>query len=322
MANNTPKTICIFGGTGFLGRHIVQDLARLGYRIKIATRIPESAYFLKPYGDVGQIAPIQCGYDEASVTRAIQGSDVVINLVGILFEKGKSKFKKIHTDYPAMIAKICADKKVNQFIHISALGVDKSLSKYGKSKLAGEAAVLSAYPKATILRPSIVFGPDDGFFNMFAKMSTIAPALPLIGGGTTKFQPVFVGDIAQSIANLIASKLPNNEKSQGKIYELGGPDIETFKELLERLSETTGRKRALISIPMPIAKVQAAFMSLAPKPILTMDQVVSLKTDNIVQEGALTLQDLGVEATAMETILPTYLACYRRGGPFGDNKAA
>lgn len=322
MANNAPKTICIFGGTGFLGRHIVQDLARQGCRIKIATRIPESAYFLKPYGDVGQIAPIQCGYDEASITQAIQGSDVVINLVGILFEKGKVKFKKIHTDYPALIAKICNDQKIGQFIHVSALGVDKSISKYGKSKLAGEQAVLSAYPKATILRPSIVFGPDDGFFNMFAKMSIITPALPLIGGGTTKFQPVFVGDIAKGMVSLVTNKLPNNEKAQGKIYELGGPDVETFKELLERLAEATGRKRALVSIPMPIAKVQAAFMGLMPKPMLTIDQVKSLKTDNVVQDGALTLHDLGVKPTAMETILPTYLACYRRGGPFGDNKAA
>lgn len=318
----SPKTACIFGGTGFLGRHIVQDLARLGYRLKIVTRIPESAYFLKPYGDVGQIVPFQSSYDEEGIQKAIEGCDVVINLVGILFEKGKFKFQRVHTELPEVIAKACADKKIARFIHVSALGVDKAESKYAKSKLAGEEAVLKAYPNVTILRPSIVFGPDDGFFNMFAKMSIIAPALPLIGGGTTKFQPVFVGDIAESICNILQGKLPKGEKPEGQIYELGGPDVETFKQLLERLGEETGRKRALVSIPLPIAKVQAAFLSLAPKPLLTIDQVRSLKTDNVLSEGAKTLFDLGVEPTSMDTILPTYLACYRRGGPFGDKKSA
>jgi len=316
------KIVCIFGGTGFLGRHITQDLARLGYRIKIATRIPESAYFLKPYGDVGQIVPVQCGYSDDDIAGVIKGCDLVINLVGILFEKGKSRFHKVHTALPETIAKACAAQSVAQFIHVSALGVDKSQSKYGASKLAGEKAVLDAFPKATILRPSIVFGPDDSFFNMFAQLSTFLPALPLIGGGKTKFQPVYVGDIAQSIANIAENKMAKGVKAQGQIFELGGPDVESFKELFERLLDETGRKRALVTLPYPIAKVQAFFMGLAPKPMLTVDQVKSLKTDNVVSEGALTLKDLGVEASTMDSILPSYLAAYKRGGPFGDKKSA
>ena len=307
---------------GFLGRHIIQDLARLGYRIKVATRIPESAYFLKPYGDVGQIVPVQCSYDDEGIASAIEGSDTVINLVGILFEKGKRKFQKIHAELPETIAKICSDKKIEQFIHVSALGADSGQSKYAKSKLAGEEALLKAFPAATILRPSVVFGPDDNFFNMFAKLSLFLPALPLIGGGQTKFQPVYVGDISEAITNIVQEKLPRGQDPKGQIYECGGPDILTFKEIYQKLLEETGRSRLLLPLPWGVAKMQAAFMGLAPKPVLTIDQVRSLKTDNVVQEDALTLDDLGVEATSMDIILPTYLACYRRGGPFGDKKAA
>lgn len=317
--NMKKQTICIFGGTGFLGQSITRELAQTGARIKIATRIPESAYDLKVSGDVGQIVPVMCNYNnDESVTAAIQGCDVVINLIGILFEKGKSKFKKAHVEIPTKIAQSCTDQKVKKFIHVSALGIDESQSKYAKSKLLGEEQIKSAFPDVTILRPSVVFGPEDGFFNMFAKLTSILPALPLIGGGKTKFQPVFVGDIADAVTNIVTD---NTGQYAGKVYELGGPQIVTFKEIYEILFDQINRKRALIPVPWPIAKIQGFAMGLLPKPPLTLDQVRSLKFDNIVKGDALKLTDLGVIPTAMESILPQYLKCYRRGGRFADKKS-
>ncbi len=321
----SSRTACIFGGTGFIGRQIVRELARQGVRIKVASRVPERAYDLRPSGTVGQIVPFACDYkDEGSVRAAVQGCDFVVNCIGILFEKGKSnRFDKIHTELPARIAGACADEKVDRFVHISALGADESQSKYAKSKLAGEQAVLEAFPKATILRPSVVFGPDDNFFNMFAKLAVIAPALPLIGGGQTKFQPVYVGDVADAVMAALTRAAIGDQNPQGKIYELGGPDILSFKEIYETLFEQTARRRALISLPWGLAKFQGAVMNaFMPTPLLTADQVVSLKTDNVVAEGALTLADLGVESTALSTILPTYLARFKPGGRFHGKKAA
>jgi len=310
------QTICIFGGTGFLGQSIIRELAATGARIKIATRIPESAYDLKLNGDVGQIVPFTCNYnDEQSIESAIDRCDVVINLIGILFEKGKSKFKKAHIDLPTNIATATKKQGVKKFIHVSALGVDEPESKYGKSKLEGENAIKDIFPDVTILRPSVVFGPDDGFFNMFAKLASVLPALPLIGGGKTKFQPVFVGDIADAVKNIVTEK---SDKFKSKIYELGGPEIVTFKEIYEILLDEVNRKRALIPIPWAVAKMQGFVMGMLPKPPLTMDQVRSLKTDNIVKEDALKLTDLGVTPTAMGSILPQYLKCYKRGGRFAD----
>lgn len=314
------KIICIFGGSGFLGKNITQDLARKGYRIKIATRIPESAYELKSYGTIGQITPVACNYnEEASIQNAVKGCYAVINLVGILYEKGKSKFKKAHIEVPETIAKCCASENVHRFIHISALGIENSSSKYAKSKLQGEEAIKAHFPDVTILRPSVVFGPGDSFFNMFAKLSVFLPALPLIGGGKTKFQPVYVGDIAEAVTNIIEDK---NGDFSGKTYHLGGPEVVSFKEIYEILFAETRRSCALVSIPWPLAKIQGAFMGLLPKPPLTLDQVKSLKFDNIVKGNVLTLEDLGVNPTAMKTILPRYLACYKKGGRFSDKKAA
>lgn len=308
------KTICIFGGTGFLGRNITEALAHLGYRIKIITRKPQSAYFLKPYGDIGQIVPVYCSYDKESLEEVIKGCDAVINLVGILFEKKKNKFARVHTEFPKLIAEICTEQKVKDFIHISALGCNKSSSKYARSKLKGEEAVFENFPKAVIFRPSIVFGADDSFFNMFAKLSKVLPFFPLIGGGKTKFQPVFVGDIAKAVCNVLENKLPAGQGAQGKIFELGGLDIESFEALYQRLFREINRKRPLIPIPFKVAKIQAFFMGLAPKPMLTIDQVKSLKTDNIVADDALTLLDLNVSPTSMDIILPTYLVCYKKAG--------
>lgn len=308
------KIICIFGGSGFLGKHITQDLARAGYRVKIATRIPESAYELKTYGNVGQVVPFKCNYnDPASIQAAVHGCYGVINLVGILFEKGKSKFKRAHADIPQMIAEACADAEVEKFIHASALGIDKSKSKYAKSKLEGEEVLHKVTPTVTILRPSVVFGAGDNFINMFAKLAVMLPALPLIGGGKTKFQPVFVGDIAQATLNIMNEE---SEKFEGGTYELGGPDVVSFKEIYEMILRETNRDRALVSIPWGIAKIQGFVFGLLPKPLLTLDQVSSLRTDNVLSKGAATLRDLGVEPTAMQSVVPKYLACYRRGGPF------
>lgn len=314
------KIICIFGGAGFIGRYVTQELARAGFRIKIATRVPESAYELKTYGNVGQITPFLCDYqDPKAIQNAVKGCYGVINLVGILFEKRKNNFKRSHVELPKTIAAACKKENVKKFVHISALGIDKAKSKYAKSKAEGETVVQKEFPHVTILRPSVVFGSGDNFFNMFAKLAIFLPVLPLIGGGKTKFQPVFVGDIAEAIRNIITT---NETVYQGKTYELGGPEIVSFKEIYELLLKEINRKRTLVSIPWALASIQGAFFSLMPKPILTRDQVTSLKTDNVISDGAKTLKDLGVESTAMTTILPKYLACYKQGGRFGDKKTA
>ena len=314
------KIICIFGGSGFLGHYITQELARAGYRIKIASRIPESAYELKTYGNVGQIVPFQCDYnDPQAVEAAVSGCDGVINLVGILYQKGKKNFKRAHIEIPTTIAKAAKKNGVKKFIHVSALGIEKSKSKYAKSKLEGEAAIQKEFPEATILRPSVVFGAGDNFFNMFARLATFLPFLPLIGGGRTKFQPVFVGDVAKAVGNVMTAR---DKIFEGQIYELGGPDVMTFKQIYQTLFEVMGRRKKLVSLPWAVASIQAFFMGFLPKPLLTVDQVRSLKTDNVVSEEAKKLVDLGIDATAVETILPKYLSCYRRGGPFSDKKAA
>lgn len=325
------KIICIFGGTGFLGRHITQELARAGYRLKIATRIPESAYDLKPYGDIGQITPFQCNYhDPASIDDAVKGCYAVINLIGVLYEKGKNSFTHAHHHIPESIARVCAVEGVKKFIHVSAMGVEnaknaekagntKNISKYLMSKLAGEKAIQEHYKGVTILRPSVVFGAGDSFFNMFAKLSCVLPFLPLIGGGKTKFQPVYVGDIADSILNIMQEK---SDKFEGKIYELGGPEVVSFREIYEITLSHTNRRTKLVSLPWGIAKIQGAVFGLMPKPFLTLDQVKSLRFDNVMTAGAQGLADLGVEPTAMGTILPEYLICYRRGGRFANKKTA
>jgi NADH dehydrogenase len=314
------KTICIFGGSGFLGKNIIQELARAGYRIKIATRIPESAYELKTYGTVGQIVACQCNYnDSKSIDKIISGCDGVINLVGILFEKGKNNFKRAHIDIPAVIAQSCKDHDVEKFIHVSALGINSSVSKYAKSKLEGEKVIKDIFPNVTFLRPSVIFGAGDSFFNMFAKLSAFLPALPLIGGGKTKFQPVYVGDVAEAAIKIL---MRSDDEYEARTYHLGGPDVVSFKEIYEILLKETNRERKLLNIPWPIARIQGTILGLLPKPPLTLDQVRSLKKDNIVKEGERGFDDLGISPTAMETILPLYLACYKRGGRFSNKKTA
>ena len=318
MTLQTYKQACIFGGTGFIGRQLVRQLAKDGYRVKVATRVPERGFFLKTAGQVGQITPVACDYsDEASVRMLVKNCDLVVNCVGILTESGKTRFETIHTDLPKRIARACATENVEILIHISALGCDKAQSKYAKSKLAGEEAVRAEFPKAVILRPSVVFGAEDNFFNMFAKLSIMLPALPLIGGGETKLQPVYVGDVADAVSACL-----NDPQRLGKTYELGGPQKYSLKDIYNLVFRVTNRRRFLMSVPWGLAKIQGTILGLMPKPLMTADQVETLKTDNVVAPAALSFRDLGIVPTAPEIILPVYLSRFRPGGRFGDKKRA
>jgi NADH dehydrogenase len=314
--------ITVFGGSGFLGRHLVRALARRHYRIRVACRRPDLAGHLQPLGRVGQIHAVQANVRHAgSVEAATRGADVVINLVGILFERGRQRFDTVQT-YGAEQVALAAAAHDARMIQVSAIGADeKSVSAYARAKALGEQAVLSAKPDATIFRPSIIFGPEDDFFNKFAAMARILPALPLIGGGMTRFQPVFVGDVAEAIARAV-----DGQARGGAIYELGGPEVRTFKELLEYVLEVTERRRLLIPLPFALAKLQATFLQLLPKPLLTPDQVELLKTDNVVSAAAeadgRTLAGLGIEPVAMESIVPSYLWRFRKTGQFRTGRLA
>lgn len=299
------KIVTIFGGTGFIGADIVRVLAKKGYQIRLAEKHPKKAETVKFNGNVGQIIPYPCDMTQKGMEQAIDGASVVINCIGILREKGHRSFMRTHCYLPEDLAKACAKQDVDQFIHISALSCDKSQSDYAKSKLAGEKQIMRFFDKATILRPSIVFGPKDSFFNMFAGVAQILPALPLIGGGKTLFQPVYVGDVSDAVANVM-------KLNAHGIYELGGPEVLSFKQLLQKMKSHTGQNPYLIPLPFSLAKIQAFFMSVLPNPPLTMDQVESLKTDNVVSDHAKTLSDLDVNKTNMDTILPSYLGRFQK----------
>jgi uncharacterized protein YbjT (DUF2867 family) len=305
------KIATVFGGTGFIGRYVVQRLATDGWQIRVPARIPDSALFLKPLGDVGQIVPVAANIrNDASVRDAMEGADAVINLVGILYEKGRQSFDAVHREGAERLARIAAGLRADRFLHISALGADlQSEAGYARSKAAGEAAVRVAFPAATIFRPSIVFGPEDDFFNRFAGMAQLLPALPLIGGGHTRFQPVYVGNVADAL--MAALKDPG---TAGQTYELGGPQTYSFRELMQILLAEIQRKRWLVPVPFPLAKLQGAVLGLLPKPPLTLDQVKLLKRDNVVSGLFPGLPELGIRPTALETIIPSYLDRFRRGG--------
>lgn len=303
------KNITLFGGSGFLGTYLGKKLVERGARVKVVCRHPERAKHLRVNGPTGRIVVATGNIrDEASVERAIAGADVVVNLVGILFQHGKQRFEEIQAQGAERIARISKEAGVKSLIQISALGVDKaSNSRYARSKYAGEQAVMNAFPKATILRPSVLFGIEDDFFNKFASLLSIAPTFPLIGGGHTKFQPIYVGDVAEAICNAIEDK-----KTQGQIYELGGAEIMTMKDVLRYVKHHIGSKTCLVPIPFSMASLVGSFLELAPTPPLTRDQVKLLKTDNIVSEGAKTIADLGIDkVTPIEMIVPSYLNRYR-----------
>ncbi|HEX4271978.1 MAG TPA: complex I NDUFA9 subunit family protein [Rhizomicrobium sp.] len=304
--------VTVFGGSGFLGRHTVRALARAGWRIKVATRHPNSAFFLRPLGTVGQIDFIKCDVADAdSVARAVAGSNVVVNLTGILFEKGQT-FEDVQAEGAANVAQAAAAAGVGALVHVSAIGADaESDAHYAITKAEGEQAVREAFPNAVILRPSLIFGPEDGFFNKFAQMARFLPALPLIGGGKTHFQPVFVGDVALAILAAIA-------RQDGRTYELGGPTVYTFKELMQLILRETDRKRALMPVPFGIASLKAMFLQLLPNPLLTVDQVRLLKKDNVVSTTAAGLSNLGITPTSVEAVVPSYLWRYRAKGEYAD----
>ena len=307
------RTATVFGASGFLGRHLVQRLAKTGAVIRAAVRHPGAAAFLKPMGDVGQIVPLKVDIGrEREVEAAVAGADLVINLVGILYQRGSQRFHSIQAQGPSRIARAAASGGAQALVHVSAIGADtRSAANYARSKAEGEAAVRDLFPGAVILRPSIMFGPEDQFFNRFATMAMVSPALPLIGGGHTKFQPVYVGDVAEAI--MVGLQRP---QARGKLYELGGPRTYSFRALMQLMLREIGRERMLVPVPFGVAKLEAAFLEWLPVPPLTRDQVEMLKQDNVVTAGAATLADLGIAPTAVETLLPTYLDRFRAGGRF------
>jgi NADH dehydrogenase len=312
------RLVTVFGGSGFVGRHVVRALARAGWRVRAAVRRPDLAGHLQPLGILGQIHAVQANlrYPE-SVRAAVEGSDAVVNAVGILFETGRQRFPAVQAEGAGTVAEAAAAIGA-RMVHISAIGADpQSASAYARSKAEGEAKVRAAVPGAVILRPSIVFGPEDGFFNLFAGLARISPVLPLVGGGKTCFQPVYVGDVAKA-----ALKAAEGQAAPG-VYELGGPEVKTFKELIELILQVTERKRLLVPLPFWAASLQASVLQFLPNPLLTPDQVRLLKTHNIVSHAAIdagrTLEGLGIPPTALLTILPSYLARFRRTGQFAGS---
>jgi len=322
MTITKPKLVTVFGGSGFIGRHVVRALTKRGYRVRVAVRHPDLAFHLQPLGGVGQIQAVQANLRYRwSVDRAVAGSDHVINLVGLLFESGSQKFSTVH-DFGARAVAEAARAAGVPLTHMSALGADpKSPSAYASTKGRAEAAVHSVLPEAVIIRPSIVFGPEDGFFNKFANMARLSPVLPLIGGGKTLFQPVYVGDVAEVIARSVDGSL-----TPGKTYELGGSEILTFRQCLETMLRVIGRKRLLAPLPFWLARIQGRILGYLPKPLLTRDQVLLLEKDNIVSDAAKsenrTLEGLGIQPQTVETILPSYLWRFRVHGQYSRPTAA
>ncbi len=313
--------VTVFGGGGHLGRHAVRALAKAGYRIVVAVRRPHLVPELKVMGDVGQIALVQANLrDAASVARAVQGSGAVVNLVGLLYAHGRQSFAAIQSDGAETLAKAAKAAGVTAFVQVSAIGADpNSPALYGRTKAEGEARVRAVYPGAVVLRPSVVFGPEDDFFNRFAAMAAVAPVLPLVGGAT-RLQPVYVGDVAKAVLASLEGALAGGEVL-GQTYELGGPRIYTMRELLQLVIQETGRKRPLLPVPAPLASliaslgdVQAAVTAFPP--ILTTDQLKLLGRDNVATGPGLAA--LGISPTSLEAVLPTYLWRFREGGQFAD----
>ena len=322
----TGRIVTVFGGSGFLGRHVVRALARQGWRIRVATRRPELAFHLQPIGKVGQIHAVLATLRyPASVAAALRGAEAVVNLVGILQESGRQNFDAVQSFGARAVARAVRDAGITNLVHVSAIGADvNSASAYARSKAQGEAAVLEAVPDATILRPSLLFGPEDEFFNRFADLARFSPVLPLIGGGGTKFQPAYVGDVAEAVALAL-----DGHAGKGKTYELGGPEVKTFRDLMQFICDTIGRKRLLAPLPFelasPFARVseiaETLSLGLYPKILrLTRDQVTQLRNDNVVSAAAeaegRTLRGLGITPETIEAIVPSYLVRFRKSGQF------
>ena len=315
----SDSLITVFGGSGFLGSQVVRALLRADYRVRIAVRHPTLAYESQTQGRVGQIQRVACDVrDDAQVAAALEGATAAVNLVGILYQTPWQRFAALHAEAPERIAKACKRRGIDRLVHVSALGADAdSPSDYARTKAEGEARARAALKSTTVVRPSVVFGRDDDLLNRFASMATWSPALPLPGGGETRFQPVYVGDVAQAVARAV-----EDPTTAGKTYELGGPEVMTLKDILELVVRETGRERALLPLPWPAAGAiglmcePMSWVGLAPP--LTPDQVTLLRADNVVAEGADDLADLGVDPTGIEAIAPSYLWRYRDGGQFAD----
>ncbi|WP_428427132.1 complex I NDUFA9 subunit family protein [Pararhizobium sp.] len=322
--SNLPPLVTVFGGSGFVGRHVVRALAKRGFRIRVAVRRPDLAGFLQPLGNVGQISFVQANLRyRKSVDAAVHGSDHVVNCVGILFEAGRNTFDSVQ-DFGARAVAEATRSVGATLTHVSAIGADANAqSLYARSKGRAEKSILDIVPEAVILRPSIVFGPEDGFFNKFAEMSRFSPVLPLVGGGNTAFQPIYVTDVAEAVAKSVEGKV-----ARGRIYEIGGPDVLTFKNCLEILLKTIDRKRTLLPIPFGIASLIGSVASMIPliTPPLTVDQVTLLKSDNIVsakaQTEGRTLEAFGIEPTSVEAVLPSYVVRYRPQGQYTRSGSA
>lgn len=321
----TSRVVTIFGGTGFVGRQVVQRLAKAGYRIRVVTRKPNENLAVKPLGDVGQVALVKADIrNEAQVRAAVSGASVVINLVGILRPGGGQSFEDIHVEGAANIASASAAAGVSRLVQVSAIGADaNSRSRYARTRAAGEAAVRQAFPGATILRPSIIFGAADGFFNLFGSLMRWSRVIfPAFGGGVTKFQPVYVNDVAEAVAIVLA-----NDRTRGKTFELGGPAVYTFRQLLEMVSTYTARPRRFVTIPFFLLDLAAGLFGWLPFSPITLDQARLLKKDNVVKAGpdaatVGTLADLGITPTAVEAVVPFYLYAYRVAGQYAEPRGA
>ena len=309
---NNQKIIGIFGAGGFLGKHLMRQLTKLDYRVKVATRNPYLKGYLKPLGNPGQIELFKTNiFNPEDVKQVLKNCDLAINLVGILYETRKQKFNQIHAQFPNLLSELCNELGIKKLVHVSALGVKEGHpSQYMQSKLQGEKNIQDTFKQSVILRPGIMFGPEDKFFNTFATLAQFSPALPLIGGGKTVFEPIYVGDVAQSI---VKSLELNNLKPS--IYELGGANY-SFKELMQILLSEINKKRFLIPIPWGMAKFQSYFLQMLPTPLLTPDQVTMLRYDNVVSGEYKTLKNLKIQPTTIQSILPKYIYRFRSGGEF------
>ena len=312
--------VTVFGGSGFIGAQAVRQLAKAGWRIRVAVRNPAKAYAMRLHGDVGQIDIVQANIrNEPSLRRALSGAAAAVNLVAVARETGRQGFQALHVLGARNVATAAKAEGVGRLVQMSALGADpQSDSKYARSKAEGEAAVRAVYPDAVVIRPSVVFGPQDDFFNRFAAMAQISPALPLVGGGNTRFQPVYVGDVGKALARAAASA-----DTAGQTYELGGPAVFSFRQLMELMLAEIGKRRLLLPLPWPVARLIGAGGDLAGMlvtPPITSDQVKLLKTDNVVSGAYPGLAELGITPTTLEAVLPEYLYRYRKGGQYADQE--
>lgn len=333
MASQAPaqQLVTVFGGSGFVGRHVVRALAKRGYRVRVAVRRPDLAGFLQPIGTVGQIHAVQANLRyPASVAAAVKGADAVVNLVGIMQEQGRQGFSAVQANGSRAVAQACAAAGIDRLVHVSALGAAaESRSSYARTKAEGEAAVFASVPGAVVLRPSVMFGPEDTFFNRFASMARMLPVLPLVGDGATKFQPAFVGDVAEVVARAIDGTVEG-----GRVYELGGPEVLSLRQIFEETCRIIGRKRLLVPLPFPLARIMGSVLQFADtltlglipdELVLTRDQVTLLESDNVVSPAAAAegrdFAGLGIAPTSVEAIVSSYLWRFRKTGQFDTARA-